>query len=179
MPQSNELFSSKRFNLTRFMASLRRMDLELNRAHMKENDGQGKTGQLMLVFEKGKTPMPQEQYDELVGTFIGIEDSDKSGFTWTVQAFNNEAIGRVPAHVFLNCGNPQMQDRGESVLSMRNVRLASAAREKTMVRIAFNLYPDRMHLIPNWVEERLRHADRIEREGLRDKGREALRAISR
>lgn len=161
MPPSNELFSSQRFNLIRFMASLSRMGLELNRAHMKKNDGQGKTGQLMLIFEKGKTQMSKEQYDELVGTFIGLEGASATGFAWTVQAFNNEAISRVPAHIFINCGNPQEQTGAEPTLSMRIKRLADAAKEKTMLRIAFNLYPNKMHLIPSWVTERPRHTERV------------------
>ncbi|HRH25493.1 MAG TPA: hypothetical protein PLD99_00870 [Parcubacteria group bacterium] len=161
MPQPNVLFKSQRFNLTRFMASLSRMGLELNRAHMKRNDGQGKTGQIMLVFEKGMPPMSKAKYDELVGTFIGLEGAEDTGFAWTVQAFDNEAISRVPAHVFINCGNPQEKKGDEPNLSMRIQKLADVAKKKTMVRIAFNLYPDEMHLIPSWVTERPRHTERV------------------
>ncbi len=183
MPKSNVLFSSKRFSLIRFMASLSRMGLELNRAHMKRNDGQGKTGQLMLIFEKGAIPMTKERYDELVGTFIGLEGTEATGFSWAVEAYDNEAISRVPAHVFINCGNPQEQMGDEPSLSMRIQKLAAAAKEKTMVRIAFNLYPDRMDLIPSWVEERPRHTERLaDQESTaerRARGREALDLISR
>ena len=177
MPQPNVLFSSQRFNLKRFMASLSRMGLVLNRAHKKLNDGQGKTGQLMLVFGKGTAPRSDEQYDELVGTCVGIEDIETTGFAWKVEAFNNAAIGRVPEHIFINCGNPQEHAGDEPSLSMRIQKLAAVAKTKTMVRIAFNLYLDKMHLIPSWVEERARHADRVAAEETRGRGREALEQI--
>lgn len=156
--KDNQILVEGRFSLSQLMFSLRRLGLVLNRAHRKANDGLGTTTQLMLIFERGKSELPEEQYRGLVEPFIGI-GVDHPGYSWQVTARFHQAIARVPDHVLLHCGNPELKEKGVS-LTMRERELKEAVGETGMVRMALNIYPHTTHLIPKWVEERARHGQK-------------------
>lgn len=171
--QPNKLFQTNvavdLYNLPR---SLEDMGFTLNRAHFKENDGLGSTIQLMLVYEKGREAIQRNKRWEAEHAFFG-NTGKREGFLWQTEAFKNGSAGRVPPHVQFKCGNPKEVSREASSLDvsasgapiLNGIVIADNPFEGlTMVRISLNLYPNMRHLIPDWVEERLRHNQRVTEE---------------
>jgi len=135
--------------------------LVLARVHQKENDGLGKTHQLMLVFVDPNSDLTKRekeiQITDAQGAELGMEFF--MGKSWTTDSDENEAIGRVPAHTMLTCGNPRSSTSDDLVLDF-------GAHRPKMLRVALNVYPDMARLIPSWVPTRPRQREKETRAGL-------------
>jgi hypothetical protein len=151
--------------------------LVLNRAHRKGNNGLGNTEQIMLVYEKDKEEVSKSERRALLDIFTGDGKKIK-GFDWKVTAYQNSAIARVPAHIYMMCGTARVASPKSSRLDLKHddfvLRSYNSDKKKTsltaltrggvfagtrMVRVSFNVYGPLVDLIPDWIEVRERHAE--------------------
>ncbi|MEK7194510.1 MAG: hypothetical protein AAB660_02375 [Patescibacteria group bacterium] len=153
MTDRNFVFRNKRLVLD--IRKFAEAGLILVRTHQKENDGLGKTHQLMLVFVDpnsdltGKEKEMQITYQQ--GIDLGLDFF--IDWAWTIDSEPNGQAGRVPPHTMFTCGNPKPSDDNTPLLDF-------GAHRPKMLRVALNMYSDMARLIPKWVPVRMREREK-------------------
>jgi hypothetical protein len=156
----------------------------LSRGHAKDTPSGGKldTYQTMLVFDTENTEyndeqrahndeaeFSNEQREEVVNAFFGVGERTL-GPRYKAQIMANNAIARVPDHLYLKLGLPKADSADAPMLEMEDgdlvlnhkgkstaVTTGSIIEQVQMIRVSINIMPHHKGRIPRWLELRSRH----------------------